>query len=148
MDTQTLCFVDLPFGGKGYLQSLSLRDEVLRRPLGLSVYADDRSAEPDCWHFGAYAQDRLVGTLMLVPCDPYTVQMKQVAVDPTVRRRRIGARLVAYAESIARDRGIRTIFLHARQTAICFYEMLGYGVHGQPFTEVGIAHVSMCKQLS
>lgn len=144
---QSLCLKQLPFGGDAYAQSLALRDSVLRRPLGRSVYEDDRTAEPKCWHFGAYVGNRMVGTLMLVPRKAYTVQMKQVAVDPAVQRQHVGARLVGYAEAIARGKGICTIVLHARQTAVAFYEKLGYAVNGPAFTEVGIPHLPMQKEL-
>ena len=38
--------------------------------------------------------------------------------------------------------------MHARDTAVPFYEKLGYLCCGEPFEEVGIAHIKMQKQLS
>ena len=144
---QPLCLRLLPFGSESYAQALCLRDEVLRKPLGHSVYEDDRSGEPQCWHLGAYAGDRLIGTLMLVPLDARTVQMRQVAVAPAAQGQQVGTRLVRYAETFARGEGICTIVLHARQTAVPFYQKLGYAVSGSGFTEVGIPHLPMQKEL-
>ena len=33
--------------------------------------------------------------------------------------------------------------LHARQTAVPFYERLGYETYGEPFVEVTIPHIAM-----
>jgi predicted GNAT family N-acyltransferase len=38
--------------------------------------------------------------------------------------------------------------LHARKTAIGFYEKLAYAVVGGEFTEVGVAHVKMIKRIA
>ena len=50
-----------------------------------------------------------------------------------------------FAENIARDRGFRSIMMHARKTAIGFYEKLGYEVSGTDFIEVTLPHVIMEK---
>jgi len=52
-----------------------------------------------------------------------------------------------YAENIARDAGYKKIIMHARKTAIGFYEKLGYTVTGNEFTEVSIPHYVMEKKL-
>jgi Histone acetyltransferase len=71
--------------------------------------------------------------------------MRQVAVDEKLRRRGIGTALVSESERIARDAGYSRVVLHARMAAAGFYEKLGYEREGEPFTEVGIAHVAMRK---
>jgi len=52
-----------------------------------------------------------------------------------------------FAENIARDRGFQKITMHARKTAVGFYEKLGYRVCGQEFEEVTIPHYVMEKLL-
>jgi predicted GNAT family N-acyltransferase len=37
--------------------------------------------------------------------------------------------------------------LHARQTAVAFYERLRYAVDGEPFMEIGLPHRTMTKEL-
>jgi predicted GNAT family N-acyltransferase len=52
-----------------------------------------------------------------------------------------------FAENLAKDSGGREIMMHARKTAIGFYEKLGYTAEGDEFSEVGIPHVEMRKSL-
>jgi hypothetical protein len=83
--------------------------------------------------------------LVLTRVDGQAVRMRQVAVDESRQRSGIGTALVAAAEQAARDMGYAQIVLHARMSAAGFYEKLGYEREGEPFDEVGIAHVAMCK---
>ena len=59
----------------------------------------------------------------------------------------MGRAIMQFAENISRDRGYKTIAMHARKTAIGFYEKLGYRIQGQEFTEVTIPHYEMLKDL-
>ena len=70
-----------------------------------------------------------------------------MAVMNNLRGKGIGRALMNFAENIARDLGYRTITMHARKTAIGFYEKLGYGVVGEEFYEVTIPHFEMQKEL-
>jgi predicted GNAT family N-acyltransferase len=51
-------------------------------------------------------------------------------------------------EKEAEKRRIGEIALHARETAVGFYEKLGYVVSGERFTEVGIPHWYMQKNMN
>ncbi len=128
-----------------YQEMLSLRNRILRKPLGLDLYEEDLSHEYACRHLAAYRGGKLVGTLLLELLDSSTVRMKQVAVDELQRGRGIGAGLVRYAEDLCRRDGIRTILVHARRTAEGFYRKIGYQCTSGEFTEVGIPHVKMAK---
>jgi predicted GNAT family N-acyltransferase len=50
-------------------------------------------------------------------------------------------------EKLLEKQGVIVFSLHARQTAIGFYEKSGYVVTGGEFIEVGITHVKMQKIL-
>jgi len=60
----------------------------------------------------------------------------------------IGRALVEYSETWARNAGYRRMILHARETAVAFYESLGYQKIGDRFVEVTIHHWAMEKQLT
>ncbi len=130
-----------------YAQALELRDLVLRRPLGMSIKQDRLDGEDLAIHLCALYADKMVGVLLLKQVNQDTVQMKQVAVDEALRGQQVGRRLVAYAEQVAIEEGYQHMMLHARQVAIPFYEKLAYEAYGEPFTEVGIPHRMMRKQL-
>jgi GNAT superfamily N-acetyltransferase len=59
----------------------------------------------------------------------------------------IGRALMIFAENIARDQGYKRLCMHARRSAIGFYEKLGYAVSGDEFVEVTIPHFTMEKSL-
>jgi predicted GNAT family N-acyltransferase len=59
----------------------------------------------------------------------------------------LGRALMNFAENLARDRGYRSLSMHARVNAVGFYEKMGYKVVSDEFTEITIPHVVMEKQL-
>jgi GNAT superfamily N-acetyltransferase len=73
--------------------------------------------------------------------------MRQLAVVPELQKRGIGTALVEYSEDLARKAGYRRMILHARETAVAFYEKLGYSRLGDRFEEVTIPHWAMEKHL-
>lgn len=137
----------LDYGSDEYEQSLRLRNEELRRPLGMDLANDDLSGDVRARHIGAFAGQRLVGILLLRDKSAGVLQMKQVAVDESLRGRSIGRRMVEYAETFAAAQGCEEIVLHAREVAVPFYEKLGYAREGERFEEIGIPHYVMSKKL-
>ena len=136
------------YGSEDYAQSLKLRDRVLRRPLGRSIAGEDLSGDAQAKHIGAFLGKELVGILLLRPYRERILQMKQVAVEESLRGLNIGRKLVGYAEEIAAEEGVAEIMLHARETAVPFYEKLGYVREGERFEEIGIPHYVMRKPLA
>lgn len=126
---------------------LKLRDEVLRKPLGLEFSDDELEKEKQHMHMAAYEDDRILGCCMLVKEDAETVRLRQMAVVNDVQGKGIGKALMQFAENLARDRGYRRIIMHARKNAIGFYEKLGYKKKGEEFEEVTIPHYIMQKEL-
>ena len=55
--------------------------------------------------------------------------------------------MVKYSEDFATRFGFQEMVLHARETAVPFYEMLSYNKVGDCFTEVTIPHWGMVKAL-
>jgi predicted GNAT family N-acyltransferase len=130
-----------------YKAELKLRNEVLRIPLGLSLYDEDLSNENLQWHIGAFLQSELVGVLLLVPLGNNVIKMRQVAVNFSFQGMQIGSKLVLFAENLAVLHGYKLMILHARQSAAPFYQKLGYEIVSDVFTEVTIPHFKMQKSL-
>ena len=131
-----------------YQQELELRDLILRKPLGLSVYSDDLESEKKDYHIGAFYQESLIGVLILTPLNNREIKMRQVAVNEAYRGNHIGSRLVIFAEELARDLGYRRMVLNARKTAVNFYQKQDYEIVSQEFIEVTIPHYKMAKNLT
>jgi GNAT superfamily N-acetyltransferase len=70
-----------------------------------------------------------------------------MAVPNNMQGKGIGRALMIFAENIARDLGYRKLCMHARKTAVGFYQKLGYSITGDEFTEVTIPHYIMEKTL-
>ena len=137
----------IQFGTDEYKEELGLRDRVLRKPLGLSLFDENLSREANDIHIGAFDGVRLVGTLILTALSEAEVKMRQVAVEETWQGKDIGARLVAFAEDLARRKGFRKVVLNARKSVVGFYEKLEYERIGGEFIEVTLPHQKMGKKL-
>lgn len=137
----------IDYGSAEYRQMVKLRNEILRKPLGLSFSPEELEREANEILIGAFEDDRMLGCCMLVETEPGTVRLRQMAVLPSLQGKGIGRALMQFAENIARDRGYRRVIMHARKTATGFYEKLGYQVRGDEFEEVTIPHVVMEKAL-
>ena len=130
-----------------YWATVELRDSVLRRPLGLQFSIEELKAEKDSRHVACYRGDRLVGCLVLRPSAGGDVRMRQVAVVPELQGQGIGRAMVEYSEALAQTIGFTRMILHARETAVDFYEKLGYAKVGERFVEVTIPHWAMEKRV-
>lgn len=134
-------------GTEEYAQTLLLRNEILRVPLGMDIAGEDLSAESADIHIGAFERGSLVGVLVFTPVDKTTIHMRQVAVSAACQSKGIGSQMVKFSEQTAQQNGYSKIVLHARNTAIEFYRKLSYTVVGEQFTEVNIPHHEMQKML-
>jgi ribosomal protein S18 acetylase RimI-like enzyme len=134
-------------GSREYQQMVHLRNEILRRPLGLQFTPDELEKEKEEILIGAFEEEKMLGCCMLIKEAPNSVRLRQMAVLNNLQGKGIGRALMQFAENIARDRGFHKITMHARKTAIGFYEKLGYRITGQEFEEVTIPHYIMEKLL-
>ena len=138
---------EIKYNTEDYNQELKLRDNVLRKPLGLSLYDENLKAEKDDFHIGAYANGHLVGVLILTKQSVKEIKMRQVAVSEQWRSLKVGTALVRYAEQYAKNKGYDTVLMHARKTAREFYLKLGYESVDEEFLEINIPHYCMRKSL-
>lgn len=130
-----------------YQQVWQLREEILRKPIGLSLANEDLSGEEKETILAAFLERELTGCLMLQHKDKETVKYRQMAVAEDQQGRNIGRKLMEAAERLSKEKGYKKVVLHARETAAGFYEKLGYRICSGLFTEVGIPHYLMEKEL-
>jgi len=134
-------------GTAEYERMVKLRDEILRKPLGLSFTKEELEKEKNNLHIVAYEDERMLGCCMLLEEDPETVRLRQMAVMNDLQGKGIGKALMQFAENLARDRGYKKITMHARKNALGFYEKMGYKTKGTEFEEITIPHYVMEKEL-
>jgi predicted GNAT family N-acyltransferase len=134
-------------GSKEYQQMVNLRMEILRKPLGLSFTNAELEKEKDDILIAAFEDDKILACCMLTKQDDKNVKLRQMAVQNNLQGKGIGASIMSFAETLARDRGYKKLMMHARKTALGFYEKLGYKVTGDEFNEVTVPHFVMEKKL-
>ncbi len=134
-------------GSADYEKMIALRMDVLRKPLGLDFTPDELKKEKEDILIGAFEEEDILACCLLTKTDPQTVRLRQMAVQNNLQGKGIGASMMNFAETIARDKGFKKLTMHARKTAIGFYEKLGYKVCGEEFEEVTIPHYLMEKKL-
>ncbi len=126
---------------------VNLRYEIMRKPQGLDFSDDELQKEKDDILIGAFEDDKLIGCCLLTKIDSRCSRLRQMAVQKNKQGMGIGESLMQFAENIARDKGYKILMMHARDTAIGFYEKYGYKIKGDEFVEVNIRHRVMEKRL-
>jgi N-acetylglutamate synthase-like GNAT family acetyltransferase len=134
-------------GSKEYQQMVELRIEILRKPLGLSFSPEELEKEKDDILIGAFDEEEMTGCCILTKINDNSVKLRQMAVMKNMQGKGIGETIIQFAENIARDKGYKTLTMHARDTALGFYEKYDYKIEGEGFLEVNIPHHLMKKNL-
>jgi N-acetylglutamate synthase-like GNAT family acetyltransferase len=135
-------------GTKEYQQMVDLRNEILRKPLGLNFASEELSREKEDILIAVFEEEKILGCCLLTKVDNQCVRLRQMAVQNNLQGKGIGASMMNYAENVARDAGYQKVIMHARKTATGFYEKLGYKISGKQFDEITIPHYVMEKKLT
>jgi predicted GNAT family N-acyltransferase len=130
-----------------YEKVLSLRNRILRIPLGLNLADEDLRDEENQMTIMMTRDEQVLACVMLKTIDKDIVKLRQMAVDEAVQGIGVGAKLLSYAENFCINNHYGLIELHARKSAIGFYQKSGYVIEGDEFEEVGMPHVKMTKHL-
>lgn len=134
-------------GTADYEAMIALRMQVLLNPIGVPRSYINPQAEAAEILVAAFEAEDLVGCCVLTPRSEGRIQLRQMAVDERFQGKGLGAMVVAFSEKEAAGRGFQTLFLHARDNVIPFYEKCGYRISSAQFFEVGIPHHVMEKPL-
>lgn len=137
----------IEFGSLWYQKSLLLRIAVLRKPLGLSYTQEQLMEEETQYHLALINGTELLAVTLLKPVSVREIKLRQFAVDPEAQKQGYGKMLLQFAEKVSKDFDHTIITMHARETAVNFYENSGYKKKGSVFQEVGIPHFKMEKKI-
>lgn len=140
-----LKFID--YGTPEYNQMVELRLQILRTPLGLSFTKEELEKEKNDMLLGCFDEEQLEGCCLLTEVEPGTVKLRQMAVISGLQGKGLGRALMVFAENVARDAGYKKLTMHARKSALGFYEKLGYNICSDEFEEVTVPHYEMEKKL-
>lgn len=121
--------------------TIDLRTRVLRNHVPGTPATTPRDELPGTWHLGAFLGVRLVGVVSgfaedvpehrAVPAQRF----RFMAVDPSEQGRGVGAALMREVIARARARGDCLLWANGRDSALAFYQRLGFEVVGDGFTD-------------
>ncbi|MBP1039715.1 GNAT family N-acetyltransferase [Vagococcus sp. BWB3-3] len=132
-----------------YRAGLNLREEVLRKPLGKSLYQEDLTLEKDNDCYGILLEEQLVATLSCFDASANVAHVTAFAVAPFYQGQGLGKALVSFLKEELQAQGYTEIKVNARETAKRFYETCGFVAIGEPFKNqtLGIYDCVMHYQL-
>lgn len=131
-----------------YHQACQLRNETLRKPLGLDLMTEDLAAESAYLHYGMIESNQVIACALGIFVSETNVKIRQMTVAPEYQGQGIGRALLQNMEVDLKQRGVTFLELDARVSAVGFYEKLGYTKEGEEFVSVSIPHLRMRKSLT
>jgi len=135
------------YGSLEYIQTRNLRNDILRKPLGLNLFERDLTIEFNSMHFAVIDGKAVIACVVAEPHSKSVVKIRQMAVSEPYQGIGIGARLMIYAEKVLQKKSFTYIYLNARKDVVLFYLKLGYKCVGKEFLEVTIPHIKMEKDI-
>lgn len=142
----TLSFKIINHGSSEYEAAVKLREGILRKPLGLTFLPEELEAEKDHIHIAGFQGDEIISTAVLVP-EGNDYKMQRVVVKQSLQNSGIGSKMMEFCEAYARKQGIRSLYCHARDSAVNFYLKNSWVAEGDYFDEDTIPHLKMRKAL-
>lgn len=131
-----------------YKDALNIRYQVFVLEQGVSVEEEIDELEDQTHHAVVFIDDQPVATARLYNLGNKHYKVQRVAVQKNFRRKGLGAYLMKQVEQKVIELAGDTLTLGAQNTAIPFYETIGYSIKGHEFLDAGIPHHSMIKELS
>jgi len=113
---------EIDYGTKEYQQMLDLRYQILRKPLGLDFTEAELDRGKKDILLGCFDDDELQGCCMISNKGNGVAKLRQMAVRNGLQGTGIGRMLLIFAETVARDKGFTKLIMHARKSAVGFYQ--------------------------
>ena len=138
--------VQLQLGPWRDLQALAapLRTEVFVHEQQVPAEMEWDEADHSALHCVAVNRMGMaLATGRLLQHAPSVARIGRMAVKKSMRGSDLGAQVLQALMAAARERGDRSVLLHAQCTAEGFYKRAGFAPQGPVFEEAGIAHIEM-----
>ena len=133
-------------------ETFSVRQPVLRpgKPIESCYFEGDNLIYTT--HFGYFNEEKIIGIISLFKNSNENFkiqkqfQIRGMAVLENHQKKGIGAVLVLHTENYLKEEGKHLIWFNARESAVAFYEKLGYEIKGEQFEITGVGpHFLMFK---
>jgi YbgC/YbaW family acyl-CoA thioester hydrolase len=125
-----------------------VRTEVFVEEQGIAREDEWDEADKTAVHAVVYNRlDMPLATGRLLVAAPGTGKIGRMASKRVLRGSQLGRQVLDALTEKAKARGDKEVILHAQRSAAGFYAKSGFQERGEPFDEVGIAHIEMFKTL-
>ena len=114
-----------------------IREGVFVAEQGVPRELELDGLDDECRHFLVYRDGIAIATAR-TRSTSRGLKLERVAVLREHRGRAAGRALVAYV--LGQVPAGATVYIHAQQSALGFWERAGFGAEGAPFEEAGISH--------
>ena len=127
-----------------------LRWQILRKPWGQDQGSEKDEYEQQAIHKMVINEEgEVLAVGRLEKIDKYQGKVRFMAVSETAQGQGFGQQIISALEQQASQLGFKEIILNARESAIGFYQNLGYKERGFSHTLFNeVKHYTMVKQLS
>ena len=141
-----IVFKIIAHGTPEYREAVALREEILRKPLGLTFHPEELDLETDHVHIVGFKGGQVVATAVLVP-EGSACKMQRVVIKADLQSSGVGSKMMVFCEAYAKGLGFKSIYCHARDNAVGFYLNNNDLPEGDYFNEDTIPHWKMRKAL-
>lgn len=124
-----------------------IRTQVFQKEQGVSAELEFDGLDAEAIQFLAYLNGKAVATARIREIDGDKAKIERLAVLPEYRKQGIGKQMMESALSVVSSLDKSLAIVHAQEYIASLYKQLGFEVVGERFSEAGIAHVKMVKQL-
>ena len=137
-----------PKTDKEWVEYYDLRYRILRKPWNQPIGSERNEGDSSEQHFALYSDLNLIAVGRLDQCEEKKRQIRFMAVEKNEQGLGYGKMLMIEMEKYCRNDKVNEIILHARESAIPFYEKLSYQLQEPSYKLFGeIQHYLMSKKL-
>ncbi|WP_088042542.1 GNAT family N-acetyltransferase [Bacillus sp. EAC] len=122
--------------------ALNIRIDVFVEEQQISKELEFDGLDDECIHFVSYDGEQPIAAGRLRKMET-TGKVQRICVLKDYRGKQIGNEIMNLIHKTAKEHGMDHLVLHAQESAIPFYEKLGYHISSERFFEAGIPHAEM-----
>lgn len=130
-----------------FFRLIRLREEVFVIEQGVPLEIELDDADDRAIHFVAISRREVIGTARLVvkgrSGHGKSGKIGRMAVRKDWRGKGVGTALIDFIKKSSKRKKLIALYLHAQESALSFYEALGFRTEGERFYEAGIPHRKM-----
>ena len=140
-------FKFIQYNSPPYTEALRLREDVMRKPLGILLSEEDIKDDDNKTHICGYYGDELVCGCSLKVIHHKIAHIYSVFVKQIYQNQGIGQELMTFAESYAKSLGVARLYVEGRKAAQRFYQKCDFTPCGSEYVDMNILHQDMRKDI-